>query len=350
MIRTLLLTTLIILGLHAVEIPTAKATKRAFFKNVELNAQIIQLPNAKQSIMSQVSGHIEKYFVKAGQKVKRGQKVVLIESITISKMTSNYISQKKQLIAQEKNYKATLALYKKGMTSLQALNRESITKDGLLAKLNALKSQLSTLGIKTSQLERASANFILYAHSDGIVSQILQPAHSSISQNTQIISLVKDKAYYLKSFLPLEYASKIKIGQKIVMHENGKNIISHVTEILPNVDATTQRIVLLSSIDEKVQNLYINAYTSATLYFGASKSFVCVKKSALSFFDNEWVVFVPTDGQGDENPYEIRVVEPVIADESFVGVKGIEEGEEYVSGKSYYVKSMLLKSSMGDGD
>ncbi len=350
MIRIFLFTALIILGLHAVEIPTAKATKRAFFQNVKLNAQIIQLPNAKQSIMSQVSGHIEKYFIKAGQKVKKGQKVVLIESITISKMTSEYISQKKQLIAQEKNYEATLALYKKGMTSLQALNRESITKDGLLAKLNALKSQLSTLGIKTSKLKRASADFIVYAHSDGIVSKISLPTHSSVSQNTQIISLLKDKAYYLKSFLPLEYAPKIKIGQKIVMHENGKNIISQITQILPNVDATTQRIVLLSSIDKKAQNLFINAYTSATLYFGASKSFISIKKSALSFFDNEWVVFIPIDAQGDEIPYEVRVVEPVIADESFVGVKGLDEGEEYVSDKSYYVKSMLLKSSMGDGD
>ena len=350
MIRTLLLTTLIILGLHAVEIPTAKATKRVFFQNVQLNAQIIQLPNAAQSIMSQVSGHIEKYFVTTGQKVKKGQKIVLIESMTISKMTSEYISQKKQLIAQEKNYKAVFELYNKGMSSLQELNAQSIKKDQLLAKLNALASQLTTLGVDTKKLKKASADFILYAHSDGIVSQILQPAHSSISQNTQIISLVKEKAYYLKSFLPLEYASKVKIGQKIVMDEKGKHIVSHVREILPSVDTTTQRIVLLSSIDEKVQNLYINAYTSATLYFGASKSFVCVKKSALSFFDNEWVVFVPTDRQGDENSYEIRVVEVIATDESFVGVKGLEEGEEYVSDKSYYVKSMLLKSSLGDGD
>ena len=184
------------------EVPTSHAKKRAFMQNVELNAQIIQLPNAKQSIMSQVSGHIEKYFVKAGQSVKAGQKIVLIESIMISKMTAEFVSQKKQILSQEKNYKATKSLYEKGMTSLQELNKESIKKDELLAKLTALTSQLNTLGIDTKKLKKASADFILYAHSDGIISQILQPVHSSISANSQIITLVKDKAYYLKSFLP----------------------------------------------------------------------------------------------------------------------------------------------------
>ena len=367
MTKVLLLTTLIFISLKAIEIPTSHAKIHYFHKNVELNSQIIQLANAKQSIMSQVSGHIEKYFVKEGQRVKHGQKIVLIESILISKMTAEFISQKKQLQAQEKNYKATKSLYAKGMTSLQTLNQQSIKKDELLAKLNALKSQLNTLGIETNKLKKASADFILYAHSDGIVSRILQPQHSSISQNTQIISLVKEKAYYLKSFVPLEYASKVKIGQKIVIHTNHKQIISHVTQILPKVDDTTQRIVLLSSIEESAQNLFINAYISTTLYFTKSEPFVGVTKSALSFFNNEWVVFVPKEDdehnddehddekvhdehghEGHEVPYEIRIVKILASDESYVGVLGLEEGEEYVDDKSYYVKSMMLKSSLGE--
>ena len=348
------------MSLTALEIPTAHVKSRTFMQNVELNAQIIQLPNAKQSIMSQVSGHIEKYFVKEGQKVKRGQKIVLIESIMISKMTAEFVSQKKQITSQDKNYQATLSLYKKGMTSLQELNKESIKKDELLAKLTALKSQLQTLSINTKKLKVTSADFILYAHSDGIVSRILQPVHSSISADSQIISLVKDKAYYLKSFLPLEYANKVKVGQKIVIHSNDAKIISHVTQILPKVDETTQRIVLLSSIDEKAQNLFINAYTSATLYFGDAKTYLSVEKSALSFFNNEWVVFVIKDEEHEEHgeeehgeheehesPYEARVIKIIASDESFVAIKGLLEDEEYVSAKSYFVKSMMLKSSLG---
>jgi len=281
--KILLLTTILTLTLFAVEIPTKHAEQRAFGKSVELNAQIVQLSNASQSIMSQVGGHIEKYFVKTGQSVKQGQKIVLIESIMLSNMTANFISQKKQLQAQEKNYQATKSLYEKGMTSMQELNSQSIKRDETQAKLTSLKSQLETLGINTDALKKATSSFILYAHSDGVVSEILQPLHSSIKEDTHIISVTKSQAFYLKSFLPLEYASKVKIGQKIVIETNTKNIVSKVTQILPNVDEKTQRIILLSSIDEITDNLYVNAYTSATLYFNSTKEYVAVEKSALSF-------------------------------------------------------------------
>lgn len=377
--KILLLTTILTLTLFAVEIPTKHAEQRAFGKSVELNAQIVQLSNASQSIMSQVGGHIEKYFVKTGQSVKQGQKIVLIESIMLSNMTANFISQKKQLQAQEKNYQATKSLYEKGMTSMQELNSQSIKRDETQAKLTSLKSQLETLGINTDALKKATSSFILYAHSDGVVSEILQPLHSSIKEDTHIISVTKSQAFYLKSFLPLEYASKVKIGQKIVIKTNAKNIVSKVTQILPNVDEKTQRIILLSSIDEITDNLYVNAYTSATLYFNSTKEYVAVEKSALSFFNNEWVVFVPKEEEHHEKEthddlghkehegekheeheghnehgeeeheasYEARVINIVTQDEEFVAVEGLEMDEQYVSDKSYYVKSQLLKSSLG---
>ncbi len=151
----------------------------------------------------------------------------------------------------------------------------------------------------------------------------------------------------------------------------GRNIVTHVTQILPILDATTQRIVVLSSVDEKADDLYINAYVESTLYFKADHKYVAVEKSALSFFNNEWVVFVPKEEseedashseekrvkneeeEGEEEvyvPYEARVVKIIVEDDKFSGVKGLEVGEEYVSDKSYYVKSMMLKSSLGDGD
>ncbi len=187
--KIFLITIVLASTIFAMEIPTKHAVIRAFGKSVELNAQIIQLSNAKQSIMSLVSGHIEKYFVKVGQSVKDGEKIVLIESIMLSKMTADFISLKKQLNSQEKNYQASKSLYEKGMTSMQELNAQSIKRDEVLAKLTALKSQLNTLDINTDELKQASSNFILYAHSDGVVSEILQPLHSSIKEDTHIISV-----------------------------------------------------------------------------------------------------------------------------------------------------------------
>ena len=367
MIKILLPLTLLLTSLTAVEIPTQHAEVRKFGQAVKLNAKVVQLSNAKQNIMSMVGGHIEKYYVKPAQKVKRGDKVALIESIMLSKMTAEYVSLQEQYRALNRNYVNTKKLYDQGMTSQQELNNQSIRRDAMRSQINALRSQLQTMGINTKRLKKASADYVLYAHSDGKVAEILQPLHSVINKETPIVTIVKRSDSYIQSYLPLEYGDKVKVGQKVVVDYADHELISYVTQIMPEVDSVTQRIIVLSALADKKQEPYINAYLGATLYFDATESYVGVETSALSFYDNEWVVFVPSDAEnaeagtkeqeneGEEEeeahvPYEARVVEIITQDDQFTAVKGIEKGERYVSGKSYYVKSMLLKSAIGDGD
>ena len=377
--------TIFSLSAFAIDIPTQEVQMHSFSESKKINAKVIQLSNAQESIASVVSGHLEKYFVQPAQVVAKGEKIALIESIVVSRMTANFLSLKKQLRASEKNYDALKKLYDKGMTSMSELNNQSIKKSEIAAKLNALQSQLSTLGIVTKNLKKATPNYILYAHTGGKVSALLKPLHSSVNENDPVVSIAKEQAYYIKSYLPLDYALQAKIGDKIVVDFAHKKIQTHITQIMPKLDETTQRVIVLSSVDEKVENLFIDAYVEATLYFGNSIEHLAVKKSALSFFNNEWVVFIPNEEEHDEHgeheegheehagheeheehgeheeeheehgeheehesPYTIRVVEIITEDEDFVAVNGLKAHEEYVSDKSYYVKSMILKSSLGE--
>jgi len=351
--KIILVTLWLSISVMAAGLPTAYTKKHLFGKSVALNSKVIQLSNAQQSVMSLVDGYIERYYVVAGEKVHTGQKIAVIKSTVLSKLTSDYISFKEQFIALEKNYNATKTLYAKGMTSMLELNTQSMQRDAIIHKIASLKSQLETLGIKADKLRKASSEYILYAHSAGTVSALVQPLHAVVRATTPIISIVKDRAFYIKSYLPLEYADAVKIGQKVVVNDGKKKFITHITKILPELDEKTQRIIILSTVDKKVDDLYINSYLPSTLYFNTDKEYIAVKKSALSFFNNEWVVFIPnkeTKQKESEIQYEPRVVKVITQDEQYVGVDGIKAGQEYVSDKAYYAKSMLLKSSLGDGD
>jgi multidrug efflux pump subunit AcrA (membrane-fusion protein) len=282
--KIILLTLWLSVSAMAAELPTEYVKNHLFGKSVELNSKVIQLSNAQQSVMSLVDGYIEKYYVAMGEKVKAGQKIALIKSTVLSKMSSDYISFKEQFIALDKNYNATKTLYDKGMTSMLELNAQSIQRDSMLNKIASLKSQLETLGIEDEGLKKASSDYMLYAHSAGTVSALLQSLHSVVSASTPIISIVKDQAFYIKSYLPLEYADAVKIGQKVVVSDGKKKIITRITQILPELDEKTQRIIILSNIDEKVDDLYINSYLSSTLYFNADKEYLSVKKIGAFIF------------------------------------------------------------------
>jgi multidrug resistance efflux pump len=220
--KIILLTLWLSVSAMAAELPTEYVKNHLFGKSVELNSKVIQLSNAQQSVMSLVDGYIEKYYVAMGEKVKAGQKIALIKSTVLSKMSSDYISFKEQFIALDKNYNATKTLYDKGMTSMLELNAQSIQRDSMLNKIASLKSQLETLGIEDEGLKKASSDYMLYAHSAGTVSALLQSLHSVVSASTPIISIVKDQAFYIKSYLPLEYADAVKIGQKVVVSDGKK--------------------------------------------------------------------------------------------------------------------------------
>ena len=420
MIKIILINLTILTSLLGLEIPTERVQMHKFGASVDLNAKIVQLSNAKQSIMSQVSGHIEEYYVNPAQRVKKGDKVARINSIMLSKITAEFISLKEQFKAVSDNYDAIKNLYEKGMSSMKDLNIQSVEKNAMLSRINSLSSQLETLGIESKALKQASSKYTLYAHSDGTVADILQPLHAVINEDSAIMTIIKERDYYIKAFLPLEYAEMVKIGQKLVVSYNNKDISTHITQIMPELDEKTQRAVVLSSIDNKQDKLFVNAYVSATLYLDTKKEYTAIKKSALSFFNNEWVVFVPKEEEHNEDashddlndeheghdhtahdsinnelgthdsltdehdgydhakhnniddehaahdhsahekmddthgsheeenlPYEAKVVEIITQDDKFTAIRGLELGQKYVSGKSYYVKSMMLKSSFG---
>ena len=142
-----------------------------------------------------------------------------------------------------------------------------------------------------------------------------------------------------------------------MLHLSGQDVVSHVRQVLPELDEATQRIIILASVDQQVENLFINAYLSATLYFEADQPHNAIYKTALSFFNNEWVVFLPKeeekeshdkhDEHEETSKYEPHVVKILSEDEIFLAIEGLEVGMHYVSDKSYYAKSMILKSSLG---
>lgn len=352
--RILTISLLFCLFARGAEIPLEEAQIRSFGETVELNSKVIQLSNAKQSIMPLISGHVERYFVEAGSKVKAGQKIALIESLSLSKMTSDYLALKESSKAVMQNYEAAKKLYAKGMVSLEDLNLRSIQKDESVSNMNALVSQLRSLGIDADKVKRATSEYVLYAHASGTISSLLQPLHSVINEDTPLVSVVKEHALYIESYVPMEYAHRIKAGQKLIVEHNAKEISTSIVQVLPEADERTQRVVVLSSLDDVGQKLFINTYLPSRLYLGKNELHVAVKKSALSFFENEWVVFVPKESEDehrehdeDNHYYEPRVVDIVAWDEEYTAVEGIIKGETYVSDRTYYVKSILLKSSLG---
>lgn len=396
-----LLPILLPLWLFASEISIEHATEKPLGKMIQTNAQITQLSNQKQNIVSRLSGHLEAYYIKPGEKVSKGDKIVLIESTELSKMTAEYLALIKKLEARKTQKNTAMTLHKKGLASQNDVSNAIIALENIRSQKNTLASQLSSLGFDSQTLKEATDQFVVYAHADGIVGTILVPLHSNVDAKTVLATLVNRGTYYATAFLSVDDAMLVSKDTKGWVHIVNKSYASTFVQLLPNIDQETQRAKILFSIDTSPKNILLGAFKQIDISLAPRHDVVMVKKSALTLFQGEWVVFVPTKhkeesvsheghghdehveekvhdeheghghdthveekshdltekdahaghGHGDEEeeeaPYKARVVETIAYVGEYVAVKGIKEGEEYVSDGVYFVKSMLLRSSLG---
>ncbi|HFQ60707.1 MAG TPA: HlyD family efflux transporter periplasmic adaptor subunit [Epsilonproteobacteria bacterium] len=371
------------------EIKVEHAQRKPLGKMVRTNAKITQLSNQKQDIVSRLSGHLEAYYVKAGQSVKKGDKVALIESITLSKMSAQYLALLQQAHAAQNQKNAVTKLHKKGLASQNDLSKAIIALQEIRSKQNALASQLHSLGIDVKNLHKATDKFVLYAHANGIVGKIVAPLHSNVNAQTLLMTLVNQSHYYAIAYLSVEDAMKVDAQTKGWLRIDKESYPTTFVQLLPTIDIETQRAQVLFSIDNTSSHLLLGAFSEMDISLAPTIETVMVKKSALSLYQGEWVVFVEKEhesaehhdeksdhahdeekedhdkdeghkekgehgegheghGEHEEAPYTAKVVHIIAYVGNDVAVKGLNEGEEYVSEGVYFVKSMILKSSLGE--
>ena len=374
--RYLVGTILLINTLFALDVPIDEVERRTFSESISTNSQVVQLSSAKSTLMARLGGKIVSYHVKEGNTIKKGQLIATIESLELASQIAEIKGLRKQLSVTNKNYKIVKNLYELGVESRQNLNRQEEERSQIVSQIEVIKSQLALIK------GRKGNRYSIYSQSSGRVNKILAPIHSVVDANEALLSIVKGKeSFLIKSFIPLKYATKIRVGQKGSIRYGEEEYKMHITQILPTIDQQTQKMTVLSTLETPVNNLFVNTFLDSKLFLGAGKSYLTVKKSALSFFNNEWVVFVPEHHEGEEHheehddhesheeenhdeekehdehgqddheeeevPYEIRVIKILKEHNGYVAIEGIKEHQDYVSDKSYYVKSLLLKSSLG---
>ena len=370
--------TLLPIFVAAAQIKTDIAQTDKIGKVIQTNAEITQLSDQKQQIVSRLPGQIENYFVKPGSHVNKGMKVAQLTSIALSKMTAEYLALKAQERAAASQRKTAEILYKKGLGSRNELSDKIVSLERIRGKRNALAASLRSLGIDPETLKAPTDLLILKAHSEGTVGRILVPLHANVDAQTPILRIVKSQGYYAVAYMKIEDALKVDDQSKATVTLMDKKFSASFIQLYPQVDQETQRAKVLFSLKGETGKLLLGAFVPIQVEIAPFIKAVTLKRSAITLFQGEWVVFVPkahdeedehkaaehhkedeTEDEGHEEeehhhgeahevPYEPRVVEILAYSGDRVALKGIEAGEAYVSEGVYFVKSLLLKSSLGE--
>lgn len=233
-------------------------------------------------------GRVDKILVEIGQRVKKGQLLVIVDPI----QTQNTIEQMYQGIKQaqanlnfvEANYIRYKNLYQENVISKEEFEKMQMQYKTALAQLQSAKAAYSGASSVLSY-------FQIRAPFNGIVANKFVDAGQVVSPMQPIISLVDPNDLEVKFYVDDNVYKYISIDEKIPLVFNDKTIKSQVTTISPIADSITHTYLIKAKILPG-ENLAPGDYVTAKVPIGKKKVILIPKSCILERAGIQGVILV----------------------------------------------------------
>ena len=247
-------------------------------------------------IMPQVEGQITQIFVHSGDRVEAGTPLIEIDPLkqqaTVKSQESARAAQEAQLSWARKQYERTQGLAAAGVVSKQDLDQAKSTLDAAQAQLEALDEQ-----VKEQQVQLHYYKVV--ALRSGIVGDIPVHVGDRVATTTQLTTVDQPGSLEAYVYVPIERSSQLKMNLPVqVLDSNGKVLAdSRVSFISPQVDNTTQTVLLKARITNGNDALRQSQFIRARVVWGTHKN-PQVPILAVSRLSGQYFAFVAEPQNG----------------------------------------------------
>lgn len=335
-------------------------------------------------LSSRVPGSVWRVEVVAGQTVKRGQVLALIDSAEVGKARAELLQALAQVGVRQKlvsSMKAGVssgaipeARYQEADASLQEARIRVAGAEQALANLglpvrgddlkglttDQLRARLPVLGLPV-ELARTldpagSANLIpITAPLDGVVVQ-REIVPGEVVDTTKLLFVVADRRkLWLTIHVRLEDARHLAVGQMVrfLPDGGGRECEARLDWLSTAVDEKTRTIRVRAILDNSEGNLRAGTFGTGRITFRSEPNAIVVPAEALQNEGCCHVVFVRDKRYLEKDApkvFHTRTVRPGARDMGVVEIiAGVLPGELVVTKGSALLRSELLKNNLGAG-
>ena len=280
-------------------------------------------------IMPQVEGQITQIFVHSGDRVEAGTPLIEIDPLkqqaTVKSQESARAAQEAQLSWARKQYERTQGLAAAGVVSKQDLDQAKSTLDAAQAQLEALDEQ-----VKEQQVQLHYYKVV--ALRSGIVGDIPVHVGDRVATTTQLTTVDQPGSLEAYVYVPIERSSQLKMNLPVqVLDSNGKVLAdSRVSFISPQVDNTTQTVLLKARIANGNDALRQSQFIRARVVWGTHKN-PQVPILAVSRLSGQYFAFVAEPQNGGSfvaRQKPLKIGQTVGND--YEGQDGIKPGDKVI--------------------
>lgn len=316
-------------------------TKRTLSETLRVPGEVIANAYRSSRVTPRITAQVVARHVRLGDGVKTGQPLVTLSSVVMAEAQGD-------LVVADREWQRVKSLGR-GTVSARRYTEAQVTQQQALARVLAYGMtdvQASAL-LKTGDASKATGAFDLLAPQDGtvlndafIVGELIQPGRVLIDISDESVMWVEAQA--VPGLLP-----NVERGAAVRISVDGTQWIDGtVAQRHHQFSETTRTQGIRIEVENVGDQLHAGQFVEAEIVSASTQSTLAVPSKAVTLLDGVPSVF-KIENEDEFHPEEIDTG-PTIGD--WIVVRGgLEVGDQIAVSGVFHLKSLLLKSSLGEG-
>jgi cobalt-zinc-cadmium efflux system membrane fusion protein len=319
--------------------------------------KILANENRLAHLSARVPGRIVSVFANLGDRVKEGDRLLLLDSPAFGEAQLEYRKARTALSVTEKALERSTALLDRGAIGEGEHQRREADYENARADLHEAEEKLHLLGMTEREIQRLAAKTLphaevarvsLRAPFTGEVIERNATIGEIIDPNKMLFTVADLSTVWVRADFPEQQAGRLKTGLTIEVRVSAypetmfQGAITYVGAV---IDPTTRTVTARAEVANPEGRLRPEMFADVTLVTDA-QPVLSLPRSAVQQAGSRTVVFVV---RGPRR-FESREVTLGQASSEYIQViAGLTPGDEVVTQGSYALKSELLREQMPTG-
>jgi RND family efflux transporter MFP subunit len=242
------------------------------------------------TLQPQVEGQITRIFVKSGDRVEAGAPILQIDPLKQAATVSSQEATRKSKVANLEWARTQLervkGLFAQGVTSRADLDQAQTAYDAAQADLLSLDAQVKEQEVQLRY-------YSVVAPTAGVVGDV--PVHVGDRVTTSTLLTTVDQKTGLEAYInvPVERAPLVRLGTPVEIIDGSGKVVadSRVTFISPQVDNTTQSILIKAGIEAPKGDVRSSQFVRARVIWTSAPGLL-IPVTAVSRVSGQFFAFV----------------------------------------------------------
>ena len=325
---------------QSIGIKTAVVKKQHLAEEIVAPGEVVLNTYLSSKVSPRISAQVVARHARLGDAVKNGQSMVTLSSVEMAQAQGDLVVATREWERVKKLGREVIA--ERRYVEAQVAQQQAYAK---VRAFGMTSNQVANL-LNQSDASKATGSFDLLAPQDGVVISDDFIIGEVIEPGRVLFEITDESEVWIEARLRSEVANKINIGTTARINSNNKQESQgKVSQIHHRLDEATRTRSVRINVDNSHGELHPGQFVEVALEINEGNQVLAVPKEAVVLMQGVATVFTVKG-----NEIYPKVVETGGAHGQWTQIiAGLSEGEEIVTQGAFVIKSLLLKSQMGEG-